>query len=336
MVDRRRKWRAENEDIYIQDSLGKNTYIVRGSRGKDYTVELDTPSCSCPDWKKRSPDGGCKHIIKVKLENGIIDPLISSRTDFGSPQERSNSDYDHAWAELSTRTKRRDNYTCQNCGGYGGPYGNATLNAHHIRPKSKGGVDRLDNLITLCNDCHEKEHGHTIPSKGLGNSSAGVSGSGSSNQKVQNEKELDYPADSGGENNSDVDKTVSSSNNSTNEMHHSRSNKSDVVPKEESGTSDVVSTEETENTPTATEQEESFGLMAGVITYIFITLILTLILPPFFEITDWKVGVGMILVGLLYIPGLLSNLSQCDLLRLIRDVIGLGLFSWGAIIYLIL
>lgn len=47
----------------------------------------------------------------------------------------------------------RDNYTCQCCKTKRG-----TLNAHHIIYRSKGGADTLDNLITLCVDCHKKLH----------------------------------------------------------------------------------------------------------------------------------------------------------------------------------
>jgi 5-methylcytosine-specific restriction endonuclease McrA len=32
------------------------------------------------------------------------------------------------------------------------------LHAHHIKPIKDGGYNTLDNLITLCEDCHKKEH----------------------------------------------------------------------------------------------------------------------------------------------------------------------------------
>ena len=52
---------------------------------------------------------------------------------------------------------------CQKCGAKGGSKGDAVLQAHHIVPRSKGGADTTENLITLCNACHESEHGHEIP-----------------------------------------------------------------------------------------------------------------------------------------------------------------------------
>ena len=47
----------------------------------------------------------------------------------------------------------RDNYTCQVCKKI-----NKILNTHHIIYKSKGGTNRVDNLITVCNECHSSEN----------------------------------------------------------------------------------------------------------------------------------------------------------------------------------
>jgi N6-L-threonylcarbamoyladenine synthase len=46
----------------------------------------------------------------------------------------------------------RDNHTCQHC-----KKTNLVLNVHHIESRKTGG-NRPDNLITLCNKCHEKYH----------------------------------------------------------------------------------------------------------------------------------------------------------------------------------
>ena len=47
----------------------------------------------------------------------------------------------------------RDKYTCQICKAK-----NTRLEVHHIKYRSQGGTDDLDNLITLCADCHKKVH----------------------------------------------------------------------------------------------------------------------------------------------------------------------------------
>lgn len=49
--------------------------------------------------------------------------------------------------------KARDNYTCQCCGKK-----NCRLEVHHLLPRTRGGSDKLVNLITLCTDCHQLAH----------------------------------------------------------------------------------------------------------------------------------------------------------------------------------
>jgi 5-methylcytosine-specific restriction enzyme A len=48
----------------------------------------------------------------------------------------------------------RDNYTCQECGS-----NQIDKAPHHVLPKSRGGSDTADNLITLCLVCHGMKHG---------------------------------------------------------------------------------------------------------------------------------------------------------------------------------
>ena len=58
--------------------------------------------------------------------------------------------------EFSSRKEavlHRDKYTCQICGKK-----HTRLEVHHIIYRSQGGTDDEDNLITLCEDCHEKIH----------------------------------------------------------------------------------------------------------------------------------------------------------------------------------
>lgn len=72
------------------------------------------------------------------------------------------SKYPDNWDTIRKEVYKKDNYKCKNCGINGGigRLGNAVLNAHHIVPRSKGGNDRMNNLVTLCNACHESCHDH--------------------------------------------------------------------------------------------------------------------------------------------------------------------------------
>lgn len=47
---------------------------------------------------------------------------------------------------------KRDKWRCVKCGC------KKWLHVHHILPRSKGGTNNHDNLITLCDVCHMEEH----------------------------------------------------------------------------------------------------------------------------------------------------------------------------------
>lgn len=52
---------------------------------------------------------------------------------------------------LKMYIRKRDNYTCQMCGGKEG-----VLECHHIIPRRLGGTDKPENQILLCKKCHKK------------------------------------------------------------------------------------------------------------------------------------------------------------------------------------
>jgi 5-methylcytosine-specific restriction endonuclease McrA len=56
------------------------------------------------------------------------------------------------YALLRRRVLERDGWRCQNCGS------TKDLHMHHIEKRSKLGDDDLDNLITLCATCHQRQH----------------------------------------------------------------------------------------------------------------------------------------------------------------------------------
>ena len=53
---------------------------------------------------------------------------------------------------LAIKVYRRDNWKCRNCGW------RENLTPHHVKHKSQGGKDSLDNLLTLCWECHRLYH----------------------------------------------------------------------------------------------------------------------------------------------------------------------------------
>ena len=61
--------------------------------------------------------------------------------------------------ELIKKVLERDNWECQ---GVDCPGGFRLDRPHHIKFKSQGGPDTMDNLTTLCRFCHAAKHGIKI------------------------------------------------------------------------------------------------------------------------------------------------------------------------------
>jgi 5-methylcytosine-specific restriction endonuclease McrA len=56
------------------------------------------------------------------------------------------------YAVVRTQVLERDGWRCQFCGS------SDNLHVHHQRSRGKGGDDCLENLITLCTNCHRNVH----------------------------------------------------------------------------------------------------------------------------------------------------------------------------------
>lgn len=69
------------------------------------------------------------------------------------------------WEARRKTVYRRDDWTCQQCERKSGPHAGdegVRLHAHHIQALSEGGSNRLSNLVTLCEPCHQNSHTHDI------------------------------------------------------------------------------------------------------------------------------------------------------------------------------
>jgi hypothetical protein len=62
------------------------------------------------------------------------------------------------WDSIRKHVYERDGYACVNCCAKGGTNGDAELHADHVLPKSRDGPNTLQNLRTLCRECHEARH----------------------------------------------------------------------------------------------------------------------------------------------------------------------------------
>lgn len=66
--------------------------------------------------------------------------------------------YPENWEFLRQEVLKRDNNQCAKCSKSKAK--GTILQVHHIVPLSKGGSNDLDNLQTLCLECHEEIHPH--------------------------------------------------------------------------------------------------------------------------------------------------------------------------------
>jgi hypothetical protein len=43
-------------------------YEVQSASGNTYEVDVASKTCTCPDFTKRQPSGGCKHLRRADIE----------------------------------------------------------------------------------------------------------------------------------------------------------------------------------------------------------------------------------------------------------------------------
>lgn len=91
-------------------------------------------------------------IQEYHLEDVAID--IRAMTDGYKPYKWQYQKSNRLDENLRKATILRDDCKCQECGKL-----NCILEVHHIRARRFGGANTIDNLITLCSNCHQKTEG---------------------------------------------------------------------------------------------------------------------------------------------------------------------------------
>lgn len=61
--------------------------------------------------------------------------------------------YGSAWDKVRKLALKRDRHLCIPCLAGGRP--TQATQVDHIKPKAKGGTDDMDNLQSICTECHE-------------------------------------------------------------------------------------------------------------------------------------------------------------------------------------
>lgn len=73
---------------------------------------------------------------------------------------RNRREKDKAWLALRKLVLRRDHYGCQACKSRGTDYN--PVDVHHLKFRSAGGGDVLENLLALCRRCHALVHAYRL------------------------------------------------------------------------------------------------------------------------------------------------------------------------------
>ena len=90
-------------------------------------------------------------ISKINIETAKFD-IQKIKNPGISSTEYQNGEQKDFW-NVRNYVIYRDNHQCQYC-----KKSNIPLNVHHIKPRKDGGTDKPDNLITLCETCHQLYH----------------------------------------------------------------------------------------------------------------------------------------------------------------------------------
>lgn len=98
----------------------------------------------------------CKKILtitNVVLEVGKFDTQLMEKPWLQEHKWAYQKGVNYGYVNAREHALARDNYTCQCCGKK-----NCRLEVHHIVFQRNDGSDDLENLVTLCKDCHDTIH----------------------------------------------------------------------------------------------------------------------------------------------------------------------------------
>ena len=98
-------------------------------------------------------------IYKLKIEIASFDPHYMHNKNVKKYPWLYQKGIQLGFYNVREYVKSRDNYTCQYCKGKSK---DKILHVHHIIPRSNQGSDRPNNLICLCETCHNKVHNNQI------------------------------------------------------------------------------------------------------------------------------------------------------------------------------
>lgn len=134
-------WRAITARYRHRDPKGRINFVCHLKDGS-------------PTWLYRMSDRPIRRYwVRWDRPNyaspGITTSIVEETDCLIEPVSYPAQDHD----QVRLLVRRRDERRCQRCSA-----ANVGLHVHHIVPRKQGGSDDPDNLITLCAQCHQREH----------------------------------------------------------------------------------------------------------------------------------------------------------------------------------
>jgi hypothetical protein len=101
-----RAYQQAGEYLVFPASCERNDWEVQHLDGHGYTVDLDTKTCTCPDFQRRGHLRACKHIELVKLHAQA--EAMFAGADYGTDEEPElvAEETDHRAEELRAEAAR--------------------------------------------------------------------------------------------------------------------------------------------------------------------------------------------------------------------------------------
>ena len=136
----------------IKQQIRENKLIDLGIKKqmKDYAIKLH---------RKGELTAGNRAFLRREYGEAFLKEVLNSV----SQKQRQKQIFTDEFLAIRTAVLKRDGYRCVNCGQTG-----VELHVHHIVPRSEGGTNDLNNIVTLCARCHSVQDakGHNLIKEG--------------------------------------------------------------------------------------------------------------------------------------------------------------------------
>jgi hypothetical protein len=125
----------------------------------DYFLSEESESV-CNQWLNSKIEGGDIFTLSKKYGKGMVTQVVKKIADSSNSKRETDNHVEYLkflktpyWNEVKTIVLDRDGHKCTKCNSTKFLHVHHTTYRHHFNEK-----DHIEDLITLCDMCHKKEH----------------------------------------------------------------------------------------------------------------------------------------------------------------------------------